>query len=568
MGFTRHLTRREILQPIPLLGAGSLLLPLSGQRPDTRTPGVIRGTPRKPAPETMTDSPIRFEYRAIDFVLENSATPRKHAPETMAGGVAVFDYDNDGNLDIFFANGAEMPSLVKSGPKYWNRLFANDGKGNFTDVTERAGLAGIGYATGVAAGDYDGDGYQDLFVGGVHRYTLYHNNGDGTFTDVTEAAGLNWTDKEYGPLWATAAAWLDYDGDGHLDLFVVNYLAWDAETERVCVDYCHPKMYKGTPNRLYHNNGDGTFTDVSAAAGIRKYVGKGMGVGVADFDGDGHPDIFVTNDKEFNYLFHNEGNGTFREVAFDAGVALPEHGNYVSGMGTDFRDWDNDGLPDIIFVALEHETFPLFRNIGKGRFKEITASSGLAAQTELMSGYSPLLADFDNDGWKDLFVSCGHVQSTKEFGGVLQVEQHNAVFRNLGNGEVALVEKAGLASRPPARHRGAAYGDFDGDGRLDVVVTALGAPAEIWLNRSPGDHHWLELRLAPPGTEVKVETSGGTQFNHVAPSVGYASSSAGPLHFGLGEAKVAKKIEIRWPSGKSRVLQDVPANQVVKVDER
>ena len=513
-------------------------------------------------------SPIRFEFRPINFVLEHGETLRKHAPETMAGGVAVFDFDNDLDPDIFFANGAEMPSLEKTDERYWNRLLANDGNANFTDVTEAAGLAGIGFATGVSTGDYNDDGNEDLFVAAVHRYTLYRNEGDGRFTDVTEDAGLSWMDPEHGPLWGVDSAWLDFDGDGHLDLFIVNYLAWDPATERVCDDYCHPKVYPGTPNSLYRNNGDGTFTDVSASVGISRHVGKGMAAAVADFDRDGDPDIFVPNDKMFNFLFLNADGAAFREIAFDAAVALPESGMYISGMGGDFRDWDNDGLADIVFAALEYETFPLFRNTGKGDFEEVTASSGLAAQSKSMAGYAPILADFDDDGWKDLFVSCGHVQSTEEFGGVLNVDQHNAVFKTLPDGRVrALVEESGLASQPPARHRGAAYGDFDRDGRLDIVVTALGAPAELWLNRSPGDHHWIELLLLTPGTEVRIETAGGTQFNHVAPSVGYASSSSVPLHFGLGDHPTVGKIEIRWPSGKTRVMEEVVANRVIDLRE-
>ncbi len=521
------------------------------------------------------EAAIRFEYRPIAFTLDNGETERKHAPETMAGGVAVFDYDGDGDLDIYFANGARMPDLDKSDPKYWNRLFANDGKAHFTDVTETAGVAGEGYSTGVSVGDYDADGDPDLFIAGVHRYILYRNNGDGTFTDVTETAGLHWVDEEYGPLWAVDAAWLDYDNDSHLDLFVVNYLSWDPETERVCSDYCHPKLYEGTPSRLYRNNGDGAFTDVSAQAGIRKHVGKGMGAGIADFDHDGFADIFVTNDKAFNYLFHNQQDGTFREIAFDAAVALPEHGNYISGMGTDFRDWDNDGLPDIVYVALEHETFPLYRNTGDGYFEEITVSSGMFSQAKLMSGYAPLLADFDNDGWKDLFVSCGHVQSTKTVGGVLKVEHHNSVFRNLGNGKVeALVEEAGFTSHPPARHRGAAYGDFDRDGRLDLVVTALAEEAEIWLNRTAGQRHWIALSLEGTasnrdavGTRVRVQTSGEVQFNHVAASAGYASSSAGPLHFGLGEEPTARTLEIRWPSGQVQTMENVAGDRLLRIKE-
>jgi len=517
---------------------------------------------------------IRFEYQPIPFTLENCETAARHVPEPMAGGVAVFDYNNDGKPDIYFTNGAEMPGLAKTSKKYWNRLFRNDGDGHFTDATEAAGVAGTGYDTGVAVADYDNDGFKDIFVAGVHRYTLYHNNGNGTFTDVTAQAGLSAQDAEYGPLWAVGGAWLDYNGDGQLDLFVVNYLRWDPDHEPQCPDYCHPGYYKGSPNRLYRNNGHGHFTDVSAEAGIRAHVGKGMAAAVADYDQDGRPDILVTNDKQENFLFHNEGNGTFREVALESGVALPFHGEYVSGMGADFRDVDNDGLPDIFFVALQNESFPLYRNSGRRYFKDVTQQSGIATLVNAMSGYSPAIYDFDNDGWKDLFVSCGHVQS-RPLSKAMNIDQPNAVFRNLGNGRwSALVEEAGFAGQPAKRHRGAAFGDFDGDGRVDIVVTALHAPAEIWLNRSPQPNHWLELELTGTasnrdaiGAHVTVVTASGKQYNHVTSAVGYASSSAGPVHFGLGQNDTASLVQIRWPSGHIQQLRDLKGDRVVKIRE-
>ncbi len=527
----------------------------------------------------LSKASIHFSFRPIQFALDSCETPQRHAPETMAGGVAVFDFDNDGNLDIFFTNGADISTLKKTSPKYWNRLFRNDGDGTFTDVTEKAGLAGTGYDTGVAIGDYDNDGNEDIFVAGVHRNTLYHNNGDGTFTDVTEKAGLAHLDKEYGPLWSVGAAWVDVNNDGLLDLFVVNYMSWDVNKEPDCKfngnpEYCHPKFYKELPNQLFLNNGDGTFTDVSAKSGIRSHLGKGMGVGIADYDGDGLPDIFVANDKLFNFLFHNKGNARFEEVGFETGVALPEHGNLISGMGVDFRDLNNDGNPDVVLVALSNETFPVYQNDGKGGFTEITAKSGMSLLSNPMSGYSVNIADLDNDGWKDIFVSRGDVQSPA-MAERRKIDQPNSIFRNNPGGKwSALTDEAGFAAQPPRRHRGSAFGDFNHDGKLDLVVTALSAPAEIWMNDSPGNNHWLEIALQGTksnrdgiGAKIRIVARGQTQFNHVTTASGYASSSAGPVHFGLGGANVVEEIEIRWPLGTRQVLKNVAADQILRIKE-
>lgn len=556
----RRLGRRELLK---LLGASLLPCPR----------GFFATAPGK------SDSQIQFSLKQIPFSLENDETPVRHSPATLLGGVAVFDYNNDGRPDIFFTNGASIASLKKDAPRFSNRLFRNDGHGIFTDVTQQAGLVGFGYDQGVAAGDYDNDGYPDLFVAGVHRNTLYHNNGDGTFTDVTAKAGLDrWNDPEYGPLWAITGAWVDVNNDGLLDLFVINYGQWDYRTEPICgysgaYDYCDPAFYKGQPNQLFLNRGDGTFEDASSEWGIRSHIGRGMGVGIADYDLDGRPDLFVTNDKYYNFLFHNTGR-QFEEVGLQEGVALVADGNFISGMGVDFRDINNDGYPDIAFVALNNQTFPIFQNDTGKMFEEITERSGMRELSRSMAGYGAGLFDFDNDGWKDLFVTRGHVESLPRLD--TEVDQYNTVFRNLGSTGrwQALIEETGLTASPPARHRGCAFGDLDGDGRVDVVATAIERPAEIWMNRSEGAGNWLDVRLEGTksnrdgiGAVVKVVTKAGAQYNHMTTSTGYASSSHGPVHFGLGAERRTEHVEIRWPSGIVQRIQKVAGNQTITVKE-
>ena len=521
-------------------------------------------------------APIRFRNVAasagVDFVLENNPTAEKHLIETMPGGIAVFDYDGDGLPDIFFTNGARVPALEKNAPKFSNRLFRNLGGMKFKDVTLEAGLAGAGYSIGAAAADYDNDGHVDVFVAGVRSNHLYRNLGKGKFADVTAKAGIS------SAVWSITGGWFDYDNDGLLDLFVVNYVKWSPEIAPFCGDpvrklraYCHPRFFDGLANTLYHNRGDGTFEDVSEKSGIASQIGKGMSVAFADYDGDGLTDAYVTNDKLPNFLFHNLGNGKFAEVALEAGAALPDSGRNISGMGVDFRDYDNDGLPDIVLTALAGETFPLFRNHGGGEFRDWTYHSRIGPLTNQRSGWGIGLYDFNNDGWKDLFTANAHVNDTVETFEAAKYMLANSIFANAGDGTFRDVSNDAGANFAEARaHRGAAFADFNNDGKIDVIVSALGEPAELWQNASPDDNAWLILKLR--GTRSNRDGIGarvriGNLYNQMTSSVGYASSSHFGVHFGLGRAKQVDRIEIRWPSGIQQVLTGVHTNQILQVTE-
>ncbi len=549
-------------------------------------PAFAGAQAKAPAPRAhAAQAPIVFrdvaEQALLRFTLRSSITEHRYSIETMAGGVAAFDYDNDGYLDLFFTNGAAIPSLQKTDSSFANRLFHNNGNGTFTDVTAKAGVAGVGYSMGVAAGDYDNDGFVDLYVTGVNNNQLLHNNGDGTFTDVTAKAHVSGVIAGKGKGWSVTAGWFDYNNDGLLDLFIVNYLDYDLKTAATCsvhkiTSYCSPDDFKGLPNQLYRNNGDGTFTDVSVPSHVAQYVNKGMGVAFGDYDGDGRTDIFVSNDTFPNLLLHNNGDGTFTDEATDAGVAYNENGRTVAGMGADFRDLDGDGKPEIFHTAMFGDAFPLYRNLGGKQFEDATSASGLTGFTSANTAWGTGLYDFDNDGRKDIFTANAAILDNSEEVEHRPYKQADSVFRNLGSLKFEdVTATAGPDVLMPAAHRGAAFGDFNNDGRVDVVVTALNAEPQLLRNVTRNSNHWLILRLIGKqsnrdglGTVVKVTTAHGVQFNEATTAVGYNSSSDKRIHFGLGRDAVAGEIDLRWPSGVRQVLCHVAADQILTIHEK
>jgi hypothetical protein len=533
---------------------------------------------------TATTGASLFEAklpRGIDFTLQNSPTPQKHLIETMPGGVALLDFNNDGLLDIFFVNGGRLTSPLpaplptqdnfdRRDPRYWNRLYRQNKDGSFTDVTEQAGLANAGdgnYGMGVAVGDYDNDGYPDLYVTSYGKNVLYHNNGDGTFTDVTAKAGVA------GGGWSVSAGFFDYDNDGKLDLFVTRYMEWDTKHSKDCGGnyhtYCPPEAFPATTNILYHNNGDGTFADVSQRSGIAAKKGRGLGVAFADYDGDGFTDIFVANDGMQQYLFHNNGNGTFTELGLEAGAALSEDGRRLSGMGVVFQDYDNDGRPDIIVTELPREIYGVYHNDGGGSFSYRSLEAGLGVLSSGSSGWGIGLEDFDNDGWKDLFVAQGHVLDNVE---QIDPSLHYLELPLLATNHNGRFERADFGSTAPVAGRGAAFGDLNNDGWEDAVVTSLGGHPQVFMNNSGkagGKVHWLVISLRGgrsnrDGYGARVQVNGQTRFATSAGS--YLSASDKRMHFGLGAAEKAK-VEIMWPSGIHQTLNEVHADQFLEIRE-
>jgi enediyne biosynthesis protein E4 len=562
---TRRIPRREFLASLGALSASVAASSLPRRSPPVL--GALAGV-SKSDPIFQVKS-----LKGVDFVLRNSPTPRKYLIETMPGGVALLDYNNDGLMDVFLVNGGRLreaagkaPSFNRHDPAYWNRLYRQNKDGSFTDVTEQAGLANAGdtnYGMGVAVGDYDNDGFSDIYVTNFGKNILYHNNGDGTFTDVTAKAGVA------AGGWSVSAGFFDYDNDGMLDLFVTRYLDWSVEKSMTCgterPTYCPPGDFAPITNILYRNRGDGTFEDVSVASRIAAKKGHGLGVAFADYDGDGYTDIFVANDAIEQFLFHNNGNGTFTECGFDSGAALSENGKALSGMGVVFQDYNNDGLPDLLITQLPHEPYVVFRNDGKGLFSAQELEAGFGVLSGNCSGWGVGLEDFDNDGWKDVFIVQGHVFDNVEFyDSSLRYREPPLLALN----RKGRFEKADAGSNVPVAGRGAAFGDLNNDGWIDVITTSLGEAPQCYMNRG-GELHWLTITLRGKrsnrdGFGARVQVNGQTRFATAAGS--YLCSNDKRLHFGLGTAETAD-IEIQWPSGILQALRGVKANQFITIEE-
>jgi len=545
----------------------------------------VTAQPQTGGPATASSSAEAFvdatQRLGVNFQYRASHTSKKYLPETMGAGVALFDYDNDGRLDIYFVNGAPLRDPTPKGAvpqktdsQYWNRLYHQKPDGRFEDVTERAGLQGTGYGMGVAVGDYDNDGFEDLYVTAYGGNKLYHNNGNGTFSDVTSKAGVG------GSGWSTSAAWVDLDGDGLLDLVVLRYLEWDfddiwcGEHKEGHRAYCHPDFFKPIAPLVYHNNGDGTFTETAQKIGLGKPA-KGLGVAIADYDRDGHIDVFVANDSMPEFLYHNTGKGTFEEVGLPSAVAVDADGRAYAGMGVDFADYDNDGWPDIVVTDLANQRYSLYQNNGDGSFTYASQSTGIGQMTMAHSGWGVRFLDFDNDGWKDLLIAQGHDLDTIELNYPnLHYREPILLARNTGHGFIDVSAQSGSVFRQLWASRGMAIGDLDNDGRLDAVVTTNDGPVHILHNEMPTHNHWILLRLVGHksnrdaiGAEVTLVTSSGPQYATVSTANSYLSASDKRVHFGLGQERVARRIEIRWPSGILQTVKNVSADEILQVDE-
>jgi enediyne biosynthesis protein E4 len=543
---------------------------------------VLYPAQRRSSAVTYTDITLSS---GISFKNNNSATPEKYLIETMTGGVAIFDYDNDGWPDVFLVNGARIragqrddKTPDKASPEFWNRLYRNNHNGTFTDVTEQAGVRGSGFGMGAAVGDFDNDGFEDLLVTNYGSVILYHNNGNGTFRDVTQRAGL----RTEG--WMSSAGFFDYDNDGKLDLFICRYVDWTFSNKITCGSrteggrsYCHPDNFKPISNYLFHNNGDGTFTDVSEKAHISTSPGKGLGVAFADFSNRGRLDIAVANDSFQQFLFVNNGDGTFRENGWAAGVGFTDDGKVFAGMGTDAADVDDDGKPDIVTTALSNETYAYFHNNGDGTFNYDTGLSRLGEFTRLLAGWGMRIFDYDNDGYKDVFFVNSHVLDN-----VQKMQPHLAylepmlLLRQVDGKFVNVSAESGKVFSERWASRGAAFGDLDNDGDIDVVVSTCGGPAYVLRNDGGNQNGWVGLDLHGTrsnrdgiGAKVKLTTeSGKVQYGMVTTTASYQSAQDKRLFFGIGHEHSIRRIEIVWPSGTRQSLENPPVRKILAIVEK
>jgi enediyne biosynthesis protein E4 len=558
-GLLGGLSRRELIK---MLGAAVLVRPAI--------------SPAKSDPVSVKFVDIAAAA-GISFHHDNAATAEKYLITTMGSGCAWIDYDQNGLYDLYLVNGAATKVYTPKNPLR-GALYRNNGDGTFTDVTEKAGVGAEGlFGMGVAVGDYDNDGFPDLFVLGYNRCILYHNNGDGTFSDVTRAAGVENLGR-----WASSAAWFDYDNDGHLDLIIANYVDWSPERNFFCGDtapgmrsFCHPDDFNPQPPTLFHNNGNGTFTDVSKVSGVGLKGGNGLGVVTFDYDNDGWQDILISNDHMANFLFQNKRDGTFKEIAYPAGIAVSDDGQFEAGMGVDAADTRNSGWLDVAIAHLDMQLARLYRNHGNA-FEDATLLCKLGYETFRYSEFGLKIMDFDNDGARDLFMATGHVlDNVERYRADVHYHEPKLMFRNNGNGIFENVSsQMGADFLLPRASRGCAVGDFDNDGDLDILVNNCGQPAQLLRNDGGNSNHWLEILLIGTrsnrdGVGARVKLTAGTLvlYDQRKGGMSYQSSQDPRLHFGLGQNKKVDALEIVWPSGETTKLTNLNADQILSVKE-